>query len=263
MLKKLLKYDFVWIERVIAWYTLAACAIGCFRLATDRIYNEGNSAVFWLIMDKIAVSLLIVGCITLFLIAFLRTMARFVRTLYKDQSYFTHTLPVDRKTVFGAKALCGAAVMTLALLGIALSVLIGGGRAMWDMIKETLKTHPGAFVLMGVTLVLEGITLLFAAYLGHVLGYRRNKGKAAYSVLFSLLIYYAVQNMLLISLLILSLVDPDIGAVFRNNAMEFTPETMGATVTKVLAVASAGYAAAAVGLFFLGRAAFEKGVNVD
>ena len=262
MLKKLLRYDFVWIEKVVAWYTLAACALGCFALIMHRVYNEGNSAVFWLVMDKIAASLLIAGCISLFLNAFLRTMARFVNTLYKDQSYFTHTLPVSRKTVFGAKALGGALVMALALLGIALSVLIGGS-GMWDMLKESLKAQTGAVVLMCVTFVLEGVTLLFAAYLGYVLGYRRNKGKAAYSVLFSFLIYCAVQIILLVLLLICGVFIPDLGAVFRDNAMQFTPDAMGAVVTKVLAVASAGYAAAAAGLFFLGRAAFCKGVNVD
>ena len=264
MLKNLTKYDFLWTHRVIVWYMLAALVCGVFSRITGKLYNDSEGAsMALLVLDKIASVLLIVMCIALFMNVLLRLMARFVNTLYKDQSYFTHTLPARRETVFDAKAISGAAAVVLSLAVIALALYIGGGSEIWESVRLAMNGQKTYMALMACVTVLQMVSLLYAAYFGFILGYRFNTGKAARAVVFSLLIYFALQNIIMAVIFAVGLLDKDIGAFFLKNDGTLSETVLIASVQKIVAAGAAFYLVADVVLYLLGRKALAKGVNVD
>ena len=265
MLKKLTKYDFNWVNRVIVWYMLAALFFGVFARVTGKLFNDagGNASMALLVLDKIASGLLIASCAALFINAFLRLMARFVTALYKDQSYLTHTLPAKRGSVFDAKAVSGAVTLVLSLAVIACSVLIGGGEAIFSQMKEALSGNAFSVAVMAGLLAAETVCMLFSAYLGFVLGYRSNHTKAVYGVLFTLAVYAGVQTVILLVVFGCGFIDADIGDFFRKALAAADMPDVGTVVKKICTVSFALYVAADAVLWALGRKALKKGVNVD
>lgn len=264
MLKKLTKYDFHWSFRVVVWFMLAAAVCAVFARITGSLYNGAeNATMALLVLDKLASALLFAACAALYLIAFLRTAARFVTALYKDESYLTHTLPVRRGTVFDAKAVSGAAMLLLSLVVIALALLVGAGGSVVTQLKEYVAKDALTAVLMTALFAAELLCMLFAVYLGCVLGYRFNTKKGLYAVLFSLAVYFGVQTVLSTVLFGSSFLDADIGDFFRKALLAADPSAIGTAVTKLSAISLGLYVAADAVLWILGRKALEKGVNVD
>ncbi len=263
MLKKLVKYDFIWIGRVLAWYMLAALLCGGFLRAMDYAYNNGSGSMFWLVMDKIALSLLISACISLFINAFIRTVVRFVRTLYKDESYFTHTLPTDRFTLYNAKALSGAAAMALALAAVGAALLLAGGKSVLEILKQAAAGQAATAVLLLALILLEALCMLFSVYFGMVLGYAGEKAKGPLSVLYGIAIYFLAQGVILLIVGLMAALDGSLAVFFKTNAAEIDPTALAAPVKKLCAATTAGYAVLDALLFLIGRRVFAKGVNVD
>ena len=264
MLKKLIKYDFLWTHRVTVWYMLGCLLCGVLCLITGTLLNRSaDPPLALLAADKIASVLLIVSCIALFMMVLLRLLARFVNTVYKDQSYFTHTLPTTRETVFDAKAISGAAAVALALAAICLAILIGSGGAALETLQQTLSDQPAYAVLTACLVALEMLCLLFSAYFGFVIGYRFNTGKTPRAVLFTVLIYMAAQNLNLIGLFVIGLFDKDVGAFFTQAMSGMDAAGMNVSVEKLLAVTAVFYLILDAVLYLLGRRALGKGVNVD
>ncbi len=54
----------------------------------------------------------------------LRSWVRFIQNIYKDESYLTHTLPVEKNTIFLSKFLSAIITCLVSLIVIAVCVLI-------------------------------------------------------------------------------------------------------------------------------------------
>ena len=99
MLGKLLKYDLKWIYKVVGVFYILAII---FSVAGRLLKNIENSVIFSVISQitiGIAISMMassLINCI-------MRLWARFIKNLYKDESYLTHTLPVKKKTIYTSK----------------------------------------------------------------------------------------------------------------------------------------------------------------
>ena len=106
MLKKLLKYDLIWIDKFLMFYAIAPLVALGLEQFTNYMVNT-RSATIWTILDRVAINVLISAVAAFCISAFVRSIARFHQTVYKDASYLTHTLPVERGTVFTEKFLAG------------------------------------------------------------------------------------------------------------------------------------------------------------
>ena len=262
MLKKLMKYDFVRIEKVVCWALLAVLVCAAAARLSNYIYNE-KTTMLWLIIDKFVSTLTIIVMIGAMFLTFFRTAASFVRTVYGRQSYFTHTLPVERGTVFDAKVLCGMAMNLLTLFAVgagAAIVFLTGDAA--GMLKAAWKNQGGVYVLMGLTLALELLALVACTYLGIVLGHRSNTKKIFFSVLYTIAVWYGVSAVLMGAEAVFYLANGNIAAFLSADTATLTgplPEEL----KLLLGIAACGYAVVIVVLYVIGRKLLVKGVNVD
>ena len=103
MLGKLLKYDLKWVYKlVIIFYTLAFI----FSVIGRSLGKIENSLVFD-ILSKIAFGFAISMMVSSLINSLIRLWVRFVRNIYKDESYLTHTLPVKKQQIFASKVISG------------------------------------------------------------------------------------------------------------------------------------------------------------
>ena len=98
MLGKLLKYDLKWVYKlIIVFYCLAFI----FSVIGRAFGTIENSLVFE-IVSQIAFGTAISMMVSSLINTLMRSWVRFVRNLYKDEAYLTHTLPVKKQEIFAS-----------------------------------------------------------------------------------------------------------------------------------------------------------------
>ena len=68
-----------------------------------RIFIEIENSALFNILGKISFGFAISMMVNCIINCVMRLWARFVRNIYKDESYLTHTLPVSKKTIYQSK----------------------------------------------------------------------------------------------------------------------------------------------------------------
>ena len=101
MLGKILKYDLKWIYKLIMiFYCLALV----FSILTRIFFSIENSVLFN-VLSNICSGCAIAMMVSSLINTLMRSWVRFVRNIYKDEAYLTHTLPVEKKTIYLSKVL--------------------------------------------------------------------------------------------------------------------------------------------------------------
>ena len=116
MLSKLLKYDYRWINKTMYIYFIILFVISIFL----KIVNNLDQTFFIMILDRIMFSLFISAIITVIINLMMRVWARITTNLYRDESYLTHTLPVEKSKLYDAKVIAMILSTLLSLLVIVL-----------------------------------------------------------------------------------------------------------------------------------------------
>ena len=109
MLKKLLKYDLKNVYKVlIVFYILSL-----FFAILARIFLNIENSFILNVIGKICSGVTISMIANILINNLMRLWVRFKTNLYSDESYLTHTLPVDKKTLYLSKIF--SAVLSLSL----------------------------------------------------------------------------------------------------------------------------------------------------
>ena len=123
MLGKVMKYDFKWVcKPLLVFYILGLI----FSVATRLMGNIQNSIVFTVI-TQICSGAAISMMASIVINSLMRCWVRFIRNIYKDESYLTHTLPVKNGTIFLSKVLTGIILMLLSFTIIFACIVIAYG----------------------------------------------------------------------------------------------------------------------------------------
>ena len=96
MLGKLLKYDLKWcFKPLLVFYMLAI-----FFSIIVRIVESFKQSLIILIIDKVCCGIVIAMLVNILINCFMRNWARFVKNIYKDEAYLTHTLPISKSEIY-------------------------------------------------------------------------------------------------------------------------------------------------------------------
>ena len=259
MLKKMMKYDFVRLEGVLLFLQLAVLLLALLARGSNAVYNE-KGAMLWLVIDKIVSFAFIAVMASAFFTTFFYSLSRFHATVFGRLSYFTHTVPAKRGTVYDAKTLTGMAVNVITLLAIGAGLLI----SLWDQmdVKLLFEKSGNTALVFCLTVVLETLSLYLSVVLGLVLGHRFNRHKMPYSVLMSFAVYLAVSTAVSCGLGVFIALNPEAREVFSASASDLTGSIPPA-LQSVMWIGTACYAAAVPALYLFGIKALNKGVNVE
>ena len=261
MLKKLFKYDFIWINKIMIIYYIILLVISILT----KIVESMDQTFLLLIIDKILSSMFIGCAVSVIITTFMRIWARFLVNNYKDESYLTHTLPVTKNQIFNSKILAGIIsilISTLVIVGCIALIYLNANN--WEYLKTMFESLVQAYskftaisyiVGLIVLVILELFYIMFAGILGLVIGHRSNNHKMLKSILFGFISYVA--------LLVLSFITVGITSNFTDSTIIYngfppvsTMKAIGLTFVIVYIIYNIGH-------YLIAKHLFNKGINVE
>lgn len=262
MLKKLLKYDLKWCYKpLIVFYILAI-----FFSIITRVVESFEQTLILLIIDKICSGIVIAMIINILINCFMRNWVRFIRNIYKDESYLTHTLPVSKNTIFLSKILTAIITLLTSFIVIIICIaIVCLNKNSWEIVKDSLEQsaiffNSSVFSLIAVlivTIFFEFLFMLMSGILGIVIGHKSNNLKIVKSIVSGFGIYMILSAISLVALYIAGLINSDIMSIFNN--IEVSSNAMKSMMMVGIFV----YAIYICLAYLVGNKLLNKGVNVD
>ena len=263
MLKKLLKHDLKSIFKfLMIFYSLALF----FALLTRIFLNIENSFVINII-GQICSGVSISMMVNILVNNLMRLWVRFKQNLYGDESYLTHTLPIDKKTLYLSKILTAVITLFTSVLVIGLTLFIAYySKANLELLKNILLPVTDIYEVSIIQILLVFLFIFFlefanalqAGFAGIILGHKMNNAKTGYSVIFGFISYMAIQVFTLVTMFILSIFNSDLMNLFITN------EIINIEMIKtIIYLAIAIYSVSFIVVYIVNLKLFKKGVNVD
>lgn len=263
MLKKLLKYDLENVYKIlIVFYSLSI-----FFAILTRIFLNIEYSFIMEIIGKICSGTTVAMIVNILINNVMRLWVRFQNNFYGDESYLTHTLPIEKKTLYFSKSLAFVISLFSSFIVIGFTIFIAYySKENIELLKNILLPISDAYgstiikILMAFLFIffLQFINMVQSGYTGIILGHKQNSGKIGFSVLFGFAIYIGTQ---IIALALLFLM-----AIFNKNFMNlfFTNEIISIDVVKtIIYVAITIYTIILISFYFINLKLFKQGVNVD
>ena len=263
MLNKLLKYDLKYmIKNMSIFYILAI-----FFAITTRILFLMNQTVIVNIIGQISVGCLFAMLANILINTMMRSWIRFRDSIYKDEAYLTHTLPVTKNDIYNSKFIQTLVFFIVGFLVIILSLFIAYyTKDRWIELKDLISTittgldfNTTLFVISFILIIfLEVFNAIQCGFFGIIMGYKRNNNKIGFSVLFGFIAYLLSQSIVLFLVFIVGLFNQSIMNLFTSNILLDTGSF------KLLIILSIGLYLIIIGLMsILCKKEFNKGVNIE
>ena len=265
MLGKCLKYDLKYVYKVLIVFYLIDIV---FAILTRILFSFDNSFMLH-ILALISSGTTISFMFSIIINNLMRVWARFVKNVYGDESYLTHTLPISKSTIYTSKFLSSIITMFTSILVIILCVFIAYySKENLEVLKNTLQFF--ATVMNSTTIkviltaffviFLEFTTILQAGFTGILLGHKSNNLKMVKSILYGFLNYLFVVAISVLIIYIIGLFNPSIMALFNSNISN----TLTVDIVKTALVLGICLYIILIGIYYyIDIKVFKKGVNVD
>lgn len=263
MLGKVLKYDLKWIYKVvIVFYILTFI----FSVIGRGLNAVGNSVIFS-VAAQIAFGFAISMMVSSLINCIMRLWARFIRNIYKDESYLTHTLPIPKKIIYASKIISTLiSIFTTTVVIVTCIFICYYSEANIEELKSILELAASTYnttvvnLLLLVTFVifLQIILIVLIGYTGIILGHKSNKNKMAKTIIIGFALYMFTQSITLGLILVSGLVNPDI-----MNLISTTDIIDIDTIKSLMYTGSGIYAVYIIFYYVFGKKQLEKGVNVE
>ena len=264
MLSKLLKYDLKYmIKNMTVFYLLAI-----FFAITTRILFNMNQSVIISIIGQVSVGCMFAMITNILINTIMRSWVRFRDSLYKDEGYLTHTLPVTKSDLYNSKFIQTLIFFFIGFVVILISLFITYySKDNWLVITDYIKTittglnmSTSFFIIIIITLIfLEVFNAIQCGFLGMILGHKKNNGKIPYSILYGFIIYLLAQLLVLALVFMYGLFDSSIMELFKYDTVSIDVKAF-----KVLAiVTSLLYLVIIFIMSILCEKELNKGINIE
>ena len=264
MLNKLLKYDLKYmIKTMIVFYILAI-----FFAVLTRILFEVEQSVIVHLIGQISLGCMVSMIFNILINTMMRSWIRFRDSLYKDEAYLTHTLPVTKNDLYNSKFIQTLIFFFIGFIIILLSLFITFySKDTWLSITNYIKTittglNMSTVFFIGIAIILillEVFNAIQCGFLGIILGHRRNNSKVGFSVLFGFIFYLLSQTLVLGLVFIYGIFNPSVMELFKTATIN-----IDVSAFKSLAIVSSVlYIVIIFTMSILCKKLLNKGVNVE
>ena len=263
MLGKLLKYDLKWVYKLIAIFYFLAFIFS----VIGRTFGEIENSLVFDVVSKISFGFAISMMVSSLINSLMRLWVRFVRNIYKDESYLTHTLPVEKKDIFASKVISGiVCIFTTTIIIIICLFICYYSEANMEILKSLLELAASTYnttvvnllLLVSVVIFLEIVYVLLIGYVGIIVGHKSNKNKMMRSVVIGFVLYFIFQTITLGLIGIFGLFNPQVMNLIN------TTDIINIEAIKTVMYAGIGiYVVYSIVLYIFGQKQLTKGVDVD
>ena len=263
MLNKLLKYDLKYMIRNMSIFYI----LTIFFAITTRILFSLDETFMIKLISQISVGCMFSMAANVLINTMMRSWIRFRDSLYKDEAYLTHTLPVTKNDLYNSKFLQTLIFFIIGFILILVSLFITYyTKDNWTAITNFVKNITTGLNLNTVLFVISIIIVVFleifnaiqCGFLGIILGYKINHNKIAFSVLFGFITYLLSQSLVLLLIFIVGLFDKSIMSLFTNNVIVNTNSFKLLILLSIIF-----YLIVIVLMYFICKRELNKGVNVE
>lgn len=263
MLGKLLKYDLKWVYKLVVIFYILAVIFS----VIGRIFGQIENSLVCDIISKICFGTAISMIVSSLINSLMRLWTRFVRNIYKDEAYLTHTLPVEKKNIYLSKVISGIiCVFTSMIIGVACLYICYYSEANMEVIKSLLELAASTYnttvlnllLLVVIVIFLEVVYILLTGYVGIILGHKSNKNKMGRSIVIGLILYFVFQTVTLGLIGIYGLFNHDV-----MNLINTTDIINIEAIKSVMYVGIGIYVIYSIILYYIGQRQLNKGVNVE
>ena len=261
MLNKLLKYDLKYMIKNMGIFYI----LGVVFAILSRIISMDS--VMLTIIHNITVGCAYAMIANIVINTVIRTWIRFKDSIYKDEAYLTHTLPVTKSQIYNSKFIQALIFYIVSFIVILICLFIMYfSKEFWLQIKiyvDTISTglnyNPILLVISFLSVVfLEIFNTIQCGFLGIILGFRRSNNKIPNSVGFGFVAYILSQSLVLGLVFVVGLFNSSIMSLFNS------PEMLDMNAFKILMILSIILYIIVIGIMYLlCKKALNKGVNVD
>lgn len=251
----LIKYDlrFVYKQLIVFYIIIFGLAI------LAKITNVETSS-FWLrFLHEFAQGATFGFSFGMFINANMRMWAKYRYSIYGDESYLIHTLPLKRSTVWTAKFL--ASVIILLLSGLVFIICAIAILPFSDYIAAWGERDISFWVItiiFCISVFLQFLFIMQAGLTGLTLGFLHNNNPMAHSVIYGIGIYLLGGILLIGICFLISLFDANLHNMLFNGVFQ-TASDLG----KVLTIIGSLYFGFIIITYFVNRHLLNRGVNVD
>ena len=264
MLNKLLKYDLKYmIKNMSIFYVLVI-----FFAITTRILFNMEQSIIINIIGQISVGCMFSMIFSILINTMMRSWVRFRDSLYRDEAYLTHTLPVTKNELYNSKFIQTLIFFFIGFIIVLINLFLAYySKDNWLVLTDYIKTittglnmNTSFFVIIFITLIfLEVFNAIQCGFYGMILGHKKSNGKLGYSMLFGFIIYLLAQTLVLALVFVYGLFDSSVMELFKTATVSIDVQAF-----KVLAiVASLLYLVIIFIMSILCKKELNKGVNVE
>ncbi len=263
MLNKLLKYDLKYmIKNMSVFYILAI-----FFAILTRIFFSLDQTIMVVIIGQITLGCMYSMVASVIINVLMRSWVRFRESIYKDESYLTHTLPVTKSELYNSKFIQSLLFFIFSFIIVVISLFIAYyTKDRWIMLKDLInKITTGLnfnawLFIVGMLLVifLELFNAIQCGFLGIILGHKKNNNKIGFSVLFGFIAYILSQSIVLLLVYIVGLFNSTIMDLFKSTIM-LDPSSFKLLVILAIVI----YIIIIFIMNIMCTKELEKGVNVE
>ena len=263
MLNKLLKYDLKYMIKNMSVLYILALFFGI----TTRILFSLEQTIIINILGQISVGCMFAMVVNILINTIMRSWVRFRDSIYKDEAYLTHTLPVTKNDIYNSKFIQTLIFFVVGFLIILLTIFITYyTKDRWLQLKVLISTITTGLELNSTIFVISFIAIIFleifnaiqCGFLGIILGYKKNNNKVAFSVLFGIVAYFLSQSIVLLLIFIVGLFNSSIMDLFTSNILL---DTSAFKLLIILAIII--YFLIIILMSILCKKEFNKGVNLE
>lgn len=263
MLKKLLKYDFKDIYKFLSVFYILSII---FAISTKVLLGLKQTIIIGII-SQISMGFMFSMLASSLINTLMRNWVRFKDTLYKDESYLTHTLPVTKSQIYESKFILSLTNLATTFMVIIISLLIAySSKDNLNIIISKINDISKVFNVSSITFIIFTIFILFleiysglqSGFLGIIKGHKKSNNKVMYSVIFGFITYIISQLIVLFTLFILALFNSDIMKMFTDNMI-----TNLLVIKSMVILFSTIYVAIIIGTNITCVKKLNNGVNVE
>lgn len=261
MIKKLMKYDLKKMTNLLIYLYPITLLVAILT----RIIAIGEDIQLIFIISKIfgSITYSLIGSIIVN--TFVQILITFNQTFYKDQSYLTHTLPVEKSKLLISKYLSALIViLTTMVVSVASLFIVLYSRELMEILKVSIASVVQGFNVSGTVFILLIAGVLFSqicflislGFFGIIKANTYNEKRVLKGLAWFAVCYMVSMVVSLITIVLVFLITGNVNLVFE----EVLPAKAFLTV---IILGFVLYAIYAVAFYFIGKRLFNKGVNVD
>lgn len=221
MLKKLLKYEIKNMFKFLSFFYVLCI----FFATTTRILFSFDDTTILYIMGQISVGCFFAMIANILINTIMRNFVRFNESMYKDEAYLTHTLPVTKRELYTSKFMISLITFIVSFIVIVISLFIAYyTKERWSMFINMLDSFGmyGIDTMMIITILvlvfLELYSFIQVGFVGLILGNRKENNKIVHSVIYGIILYLTIQGVIVLSIFVLGLFNKSVMDLFITNS---------------------------------------------